>query len=145
MMKRFATCCAIGLVLTTGVLAHEEDDDFDVSAGRVDAQVDLKHDREMPRFTPKGEPIPSNFIRLSNAVSQVPFSEHCRARERVLKLGKFYADSLEYLRDEMKVKPPVDLILLVLFFALCSYIPSLLLTVVVSMCKGKKQPTFSPE
>ena len=45
----------------------------------------------------------------------------------------------------MKVKSPVDLIVLALFFIVCSYIPSLIMSVLWHTCKGKKQPTYSPD
>lgn len=143
-MKRIATFVVVGSLMLTTTIAHSmDDDDIEdvVTAGRPG--VDLNH-REL--LTLKSEQVPSSFIRAANAASSLPLSHHFRVRERILKAGKFYQDSLAYTQTQLKLKPPFDLIALVIFFMVCSYIPTVLLTLVWHLLfGGKKAPTYNPE
>lgn len=160
---RFATYCLIGL-LVFAQANNLDDDDLDddlmdsatvidgvvleetrekveqIIHGKTETPIDLKH-RELPQFT-KVE-VPSSFIRLANTVNGLPLAHHLRARERILKFGMFYHDSCGYLQRQMKVKPPMDMVMFIFFFVVCSYIPSLLLALIFP--GGKPKPTYAPE
>ena len=66
----------------------------------------------------------------------MPLSEYFNMPIRILKLGSFCGHMLEWLKNDLGVKPPMDKAALALLFVLSSYIPALLVTIVYSLtCK----------
>lgn len=49
------------------------------------------------------------------------------------------------MHQELRIKAPVDMLAMLLLFAVCSYIPSLLIAVVWYAFAPKKEPTYNAD
>lgn len=88
------------------------------------------------------EMVPSSFIRAANTIGSVPYSNMFRARERTLKLGIFSKNMMDYIHKDMKIRYPLDWFVILCMFALCSYLPSLIVTIMWYTFGSKKEPTY---
>jgi len=49
------------------------------------------------------------------------------------------------MHRELRIKPPIDMFVMIVIFAICSYIPSLLIALAWYAFTPKKQPTYNAE
>ena len=73
-------------------------------------------------------------LQLANLADRVPLSGKFKAKERILKLAQFGDSFKTSLRNDYKVKAPVDTVALVFLVIVASYLPSLVLSLILRAC-----------
>lgn len=87
--------------------------------------------------TPGDVDIPMSS-KIANLAGRMPLAGFFRVKERILKLASFSNGFKQSLNKDFKIGAPLDQVALLLFFVVCSYVPSLILIVILAAC-GCKQ------
>ena len=79
--------------------------------------------------------------QIANLADLIPLANTMNLSKRVIKLGILHESGRNWLRQEVGLKEPMDQVILALIFIVACYIPSLVLSFVLSIfCKKEKKP-----
>ena len=77
--------------------------------------------------------------QIANLAEMIPLAGQMNLSNRVIKLGILHESGRTWLRNDVGLKEPMDQAVLALIFIVACYVPSLLLSIVLSMFCSKQK------